>query len=148
MSEIIKGSPIRRNVLVNASGETDNGVSIKGSDIMQPVDIQSIYAQTVQGQNGTIIAPSTTNNSSFIDVFGFSEVAITLLLTGGSGNSKIECRWSHDGVNLHGWEEVLGNGTGTLRAVNVPIKARYISLSVVNGDTVPRTCSVWMYLKA
>jgi hypothetical protein len=51
-----------------ASSGLQRDVTIIGSDVIQPIDIQSHYQQTVQAHNGVVVPPSNgAAVSTFLD---------------------------------------------------------------------------------
>ncbi|HHB2481314.1 TPA: hypothetical protein ACORDH_002765 [Bacillus cereus] len=121
--------------------------NIDASDIMMPVDVQSHHAETIQTHNNVVIAPSVWNNGAWIDASGFDEIAVTMT-NNASTKNRVNIHWSHDGINHHGDESLLPEGTSTIRAEITKTKARYFRLCVNNGDTAPHNMSAWAYLKA
>ncbi|MCP1324265.1 hypothetical protein [Bacillus sp. S0628] len=121
--------------------------NIDASDIMMPVDLQSHHQETIQTHNNVVVAPTTWNNGAWIDTSGFNEVAITMS-NNASTKNKVNVHWSHDGVNSHGDESILEEGTSASRAGIVATKARYFRVCLNNGDVAPHNMSAWVYLKA
>jgi hypothetical protein len=122
-------------------------VNITGSDVMQPVEIQGRYAQTIQTHNAVNVGASGTSNSTWIDCNGFDRLAGTMK-NDASTNSSINVFWSNDGVTTHGNETVVAQNTLNLKSFETPIKSRYAMVVVSNSDTIAHTMSAWAYLKA
>ncbi|WP_066316994.1 hypothetical protein [Bacillus sp. FJAT-29814] len=121
---------------------------LMGSNVAQPTDIQSRYAQTIQTHNAVSVGASGTSDSSWIDADGFSEIGITLLNSGAT-SSKVHVLWSSDGVTWQGADyDVIATGTPQQRAGNIVVKARYFKIQLFNGHTASVTMSAWAYLKA
>lgn len=126
----------------------DFSVGISSSEIMQPVDIQSHYQQTIQGHVGVTIPPESYSSSVWIDTAGFNELAISVQCAS-SQSHAMTTDWSFDGVNPQGFESVKDlPSAGTRMTVSIPTKARYIKFNVRNNLTTPNTVSSWVYLKA
>jgi hypothetical protein len=119
--------------------------------IIQPIEIQSHYAQTIQTHNAVSVAISTWSNGSWIDTDGFNSLDVTLL-NDNTTASALEVHWSNDGVTLHAKETGIVSATGNNVRCNVneiPTKARYVRISVNNADSaLAHTMSAWAYLKA
>lgn len=121
-------------------------VSITEATIMQPIDIQSRFSQTIQTHNAVSVAAGATNTSvTWVDCAGFDSVSVTLLneavvISNGS------ISWSHDGNNTHGIETIMTNNTDRYRVTRTTVKARYAKLNIQNSDTSARTMSTWLYL--
>jgi hypothetical protein len=145
--------PDSQAIPVKISGADANGgainTNVKSSEIIQPVDIQARYAQTIPTHSGVIVTPSGSNaNASWIDCNGFSDIAITLSNSGATP-TRVNIYWSHDGATLQGIDvSALPSASNQYRAANIPIKARYAKLEVVNENASPATISTWTYLKA
>lgn len=123
-------------------------INVNASAVIQPVDVQARYAQTIQTHSATVITPSTTSvQSSWMDCNGFDKVAITLL-NDAATSSDSSISWSHDGSTVQGKETVLASASQKERCGVVDIKARYAKVSVTNFDAAPHTISAWVYLKA
>jgi hypothetical protein len=144
MSVTIQGYKTGQDVYI--MGGSANAV-ITGSDVMQPVDIQSHYSQTIQTHTASVVPPSSWNGPLWIDTNGFSEIAVTFL-NDAATTSSISIEWSNDGTTKQGTESVAPNGAFKERVASVPTKARYARVAVWNGDTVAHTISTWAYLKA
>lgn len=130
---------------VTADGNQKTALS--ESAVILPVDIQARYQQTIQTHTGASVTPSGWLPSTAIDTSGFSEIGITIFNDATTSNSVV-LEWSHDGVTKHGGEIVLASSARKDGAVTVPTKARYVKVSLNNGDTAPHTMSAWAYLKA
>ena len=124
--------------------------SIESSNIMQPVDIQSHYQQTVQTHTGAMIAPGVWSTpSTWVDCAGFDNVALNMS-NDATTATRVHMLWSNDGVTGIGTDyDVLPNASGyQTRSAIVGTKARYCKPSILNGDAAPHTMSAWVYLKA
>jgi hypothetical protein len=130
--------------------DTNNPLPIKhsASDIIQPVEVQSRYAQTIQAFNAVSVAISgQSTQSSWIDCDGFNELAFTCL-NDASTNSGVDVQWSNDGVAIHGVDRG-SSSTEKFKTGNVSTKARYAKLALNNSDSaLAHTMSAWIYLKA
>jgi len=120
---------------------------ITGSDVMQPVDIQSHYQQTIQTHAGVMVAPSVGSGSVWLDTTGFNEIAFTIANDATTATS-IDVTWSHDGTSTHGVEYGVIPGTPRYKAISMATKARYVKLTITNTDTAAHTVSAYAYLKA
>jgi hypothetical protein len=143
-------------VIYDAQGrgiDTNNPLPIKhsASDIIQPVEVQSKYAQTVQTHNAVSVALSSwSTESAWHDCDGFDKIAVSVL---NDGNFACKCNvmWSNDGITKHGEETVASIATAisTVCQGIVDIKARYFKLSLNNQESaLAHTMSAWSYLKA
>jgi hypothetical protein len=145
--------PDSQAIPVKISGADSTGgavnTNVKGSDIIQPVDIQARYAQTIQMHNAVSVPATTgTSASAWIDCNGFSEIAYTLMNDAGTTNYA-DIHWSHDGVTYHSAEfGALPSNNAQRKAVNTPVKARYSRLNIANTDASAHIMSSWAYLKA
>jgi hypothetical protein len=141
-------------VIYDAQGrgiDTNNPLPIRhsASDIIQPVEVQSKYASTVQTHNAVSVAISTGSTSTtWIDCDGFDKLAVTHL-NDASTASNCNVFWSNDGTTQHATDQNITNGTSNQKAGIVDVKARYAKLYLYNGDTaLAHTMSAWVYLKA
>jgi hypothetical protein len=130
----------------DASGGSVN-TNLASTTIMQPVDIQSHYSQTIQTHAAAVVPPSSWNGPTWIDTNGFNEIAVSLL-NDSATTSSISIEWSNDGTTKHGTESVAPNGAFKERVGSATTKARYAKVSIWNGDTIAHTMSAWAYLKA
>jgi hypothetical protein len=121
-------------------------VQLNGSNIAQPTDIQSRYAQTIQTHNAVSVGASSISYGSWIDADGFDKVGITFK-NDGSVTSTIYVYYSNDGVSECGFDTIPTATNATKKAV-FDIGARYVRVGVHNGDTAAHTMSAWAYLKA
>lgn len=125
-------------------------VNIVGTDIMQPIDIQSHYQQTIQTHTGAMVAPNGTSLSAvWVDTSGFDRIGVTLL-NDANASSRLHIHWSNDGITTHGFDvDICPASTYRQRAGETTAKARYMKIEVQNADTTtPHTMSAWAYLKA
>jgi hypothetical protein len=145
-----------RSQIVGNSGNTAEVASdgsqlmqLTGSNMIQPTEIQSRYATTIQTHNAVSVGASSSSNSSWIDCDGFTDLAITLK-NDAVTTAVVDIDWSHDGTTQHGRDisSPIPSGTGIVRSATTPIKGRYARISVFNGDTISHTMSAWAYLKA
>jgi hypothetical protein len=139
-------------VKIAGADDTSSGalnVNLANTGIILPVDSQARYGQTIPTHSGVIVTPSGSNaNASWIDCNGFSDIAITLSNSGATP-TRVNIYWSHDGATLQGIDvSALPSASNQYRAANIPIKARYAKLEVVNENASPATISTWTYLKA
>jgi hypothetical protein len=140
-------------VIYDAQGrgiDTNNPLPIKhsASDIIQPVEVQSHYASTVQTHNAVSVpANNSSRMTTFIDCDGFDKVSITLSNDSATA-SYISLIWSNDGVSNHGLEDNLASNALQQKAYLTDVKSRYLKVQVANTDTVAHTISAWAYLKA
>lgn len=136
--------------------DADSGalpVTLTASDIMQPVEIQSRIATTIQTHNGVTVSPNgNSSNPAFVDANGFNDIAITVLNDSNTAQFAVTILWSNDGVNVHGAETVLNSAVAVWsnsRSAQVASKARYFKIILLNSDTAnPHIMSAWAYLKA
>jgi hypothetical protein len=127
----------------------ERDVTVIGAEVIQPVDIQSRYSQTIQLLNAVSNVANGWSNSAFIDTDGFDVIAITYM-NDAATTSRALLQWSNDGVNIHGEDAVtLPTTTGTKLVGDTRTRARYVRLGIWNGDTtLAHTMSAWAYLKA
>jgi hypothetical protein len=124
------------------------GASLEESQVTLPTDIQTHLQQIIQTHAGVTVAPSTWNNSGWIDTDGFDKIAINLK-NDAAVNSQITADWSHDnGSTIIGNETPLATSNGQTRATIIDTKCRYIRINVQNGDAASHVISTWAYLKA
>lgn len=117
---------------------------------LNPMLIKTLSRQqkTVQLFNAVSMpATNGSSTSSWIDTQGFVDLAYTFA-SDASGNNNTDIYWSHDGINIHGYEVGLTTSTSRNRAYHTPIKARYMRAVIYNTDASPKTMSAWAYLKA
>jgi hypothetical protein len=129
-------------------GGSANAV-ITGSDVMQPVDIQSHYQTTIQTHTGVMAAPNSWNTAAaWIDTIGFDRIAVTLS-NDAAVQSSVNIMWSHDGTNSQGEDSgVITTGTAIRKAGETATKARYAKVSISNADAAAHTMNAWAFLKA
>jgi hypothetical protein len=126
----------------------EGDISLKESQIIQPVDVQARYGQTIQTHNAVSVGANGTSDSVWIDCGGFDKLAITLL-NDANAESLMFASWSNDGINTHGYETVGAKSVIKQNQGEVPVKARYVKVRIQNYDaTVSHTMSAWAYLKA
>lgn len=137
------------NLKYNANGDVVGAVEINGTTIMQPIDIQSRLATTIQTHNAVSVAATTgISTSSVIDCAGYDQLAITFQSDAVASN-QVEVVWNNVGTSINQGSEVpLATSTARYRAAIVPIKARYCTIVIYNTDAAAHTISVWAYLKA
>jgi hypothetical protein len=129
------------------------GVDVKSSQIIQPVDIQARYAQTIQTQPGVSILPTQANVGSWIDshVNGapLTYLGVTASMASGTGMT-VKVSYSHDGTNIIS-ETVVYDGTGSAFGTDkdIQLPSRYFRITIINKDAAtPKTTSAYAYLKA
>jgi hypothetical protein len=132
----------------NSAGGAIN-TNITGSEVMQPVDIQSRYQQTIQSHAGVMVAPNVWSSmTGWIDTNGFDSIALTVK-NDAATNAKGNIDWSHDAANTHGSDIVIPTSANFTLAGSVPTKARYAKVVIQNQDAAAsHTLSAWAYLKA
>lgn len=140
------------SVIHDANGRgisSDNPLSVKaaGSDVIQPVDIQARYQQTVQTHNAVSVATGAWSAGSWIDAQGYDKVAVTFVNDASTSNA-FNIHWSNDGVNVH-YDESLGTpSTASKRGAETATKTRYMRVALLNQDAAAHIMSSWAYLKA
>jgi hypothetical protein len=122
-------------------------VTVAESTILQPVDIQARYSQTIQTHNAVSVGANGWGASSWIDCNGFDKLALTLL-NDASTASKAVIHWSHDGITHHGETSILSSEATAKRTSITDVQARYARININNADTVSHIMSAWVYLKA
>ena len=131
----------RTSAMHHSTGEaitTTNGL---------PTAVVSSTQQTIQTHNAISVPLSNANSSAWIDTNGFNEMSITYMNDATASNS-LELDWSNDGVTKHGWETPLASATSSRRVATLPTRARYVQVTVKNGDTTAaHVMSAWLYLK-
>lgn len=135
---------------INTKGDVVTPVEVYGSTIMQPVDIQSRLATTIQTHNAISIAGTNgfSNGANiWIDCNGYDRIGITMTSDAATSN-VINLLWSNDGTNDQGFEVIGGSSAIQRRALETAIKARYLKVQLQNGDAAAHTMSGWVYLKA
>jgi hypothetical protein len=132
-----------------ASSGLQRDVTIIGSDVIQPIDIQSHYQQTIQTHNAVSIALNSASMSSYIDTDGFDKVSI-LLKGDSSFSNSVDIYWSVDGTSDVGADyAIIPVGTRSVGDAIIDTRARYFRLNVKNMDTaLAHTMSAYVYLKA
>ena len=134
--------------------DTDGLIGVKGqlqvgmtsSEIMQPVDIQSHYQQTIQTHSGAMIPPATWSQGNWIDTNGFDKIAYTMV-NDANVSSKFNLQWSNDGTSNH-HDQSIDTTANLRKGGEVPTLARYVRVVVRNDDTAPHTFNTFIYLKA
>jgi hypothetical protein len=131
-----------------AKSGLERDVTVIGADIIQPVDIQSHYSQTIVGHNAVSIPTVSFTSSAWIDTDGFDKAGISIHIDA-SITHQASIHWSTDGVNVHS-KDIAVFPTSTLpdRTLETGTRMRYMRLEFYNGDTVAHTMSSWFYLKA
>lgn len=137
--------------LVPDENGNDPFVQISGTNIMQPIDIQSHLQTTVQTHNAVSVTASTTNASAtWNDASGFTSLSVTILNDATTSNGLL-VYWSNDGSTIHGVDQAINDGAPSFsnaKAANIPVKARYFKIAVRNLDTIAHTMSAWAFLIA
>lgn len=137
--------------LVPDENGNDPFVQISGTNIMQPIDIQSHLQTTIQTHNAVSVPASGASvQASWMDCNGFDQLNGTILNDGNAGqNITVQVLWSNDGVTNHGTETPITASTAQRNAFRTSIKARYAKFSLVSGDvTNAHTLSAWAYQTA
>lgn len=130
------------------SGNPIPKTSFGFSSVQVPTEIQSRTTKTIQTHTATSIgAGATTANAAFIDVDGYSELAVTMLNDAGTA-TIVYAYWSNDGTTTHGIEQIIATGTSMQRVGIVTTKARYVKVAINNTDTASHVISAWAFLKA
>jgi hypothetical protein len=134
---------------VDKTSKSVSNVNVASSDIIVPTDKQSGLQKTIQTHNAVSVALSSNSlQSTWVDCDGFDKLAVTLL-NGTVGQMSADVYWSNDGTNNHGFTKDVVNINSTLGSGVTDIKARYVKLAVVNGDsTAAHIMSAWAYLKS
>lgn len=130
----------------NGDGTVSQRVSLSGSNVIQPVDIQSRYSQTIQTHNAVSVGANNYSVGSWIDTNGFDKIAVSLL-NDGAFICSIDVHWSNDGVTQHSWETGASSSGSSKNAI-FDTKARYARVKLVNGEAAAHVMSAWVYLKA
>lgn len=128
----------------------NQNVVISGSDILQPVDLQSHLQTMIQTHNAVSVALSGGwSQGSWFDTNGFDRLAWNFK-NDASTNSDFYVDWSTDGTNAGqcGSDAVSLAGTANMKSGIVDTKARYARVALRNNDTVAHTMSAWAFLKA
>jgi hypothetical protein len=125
-----------------------NPLRVKATtDDIIPVDIQAHLASTIQTHNAVSVGAGLWSHSTWIDCDGFDKLAFNLL-----NDASTSCigyvKWSTDGVNEHGFDEILPSVALDKRSAEIGVKLRYAKLSIKNGDTISHIMSGYAYLKA
>jgi hypothetical protein len=100
-------------------------------------------------QNAVSISASGTSNSAFYDTYGYSDIAVTMI-NDASTSSSGSLKWSHDpsGAPVVMDDTIIASNTLNRKGAITSTKARYVQVSIANGDTASHTMSAWIYLKA
>lgn len=119
------------------------------SDIIQPVDVQAHYQQTIQTHNAVSVPTVAWSiQSSYMDCDGFDKIAINMINDAGT-TASANIIWSTDGVTQHGEDSgVIPSNATQRKSAITDIKARYAKVSIYNSDTISHTISAWAFLKA
>ena len=121
---------------------------IIATDIQLPTEIQSRRTQTIQTHNAVSIIASGNSNSAWISTDGFDRIAISFL-NDASTTSTAHVYWSFTGTTVQGADySAIASSTVKERTAEISVKAPYVMVSIVNGDTASHTMSAWVYLKA
>jgi hypothetical protein len=132
----------------NGDGTVSQRVSLTGSNVIQPSDIQSHYQQTIQTHNAVSVPLNSNSVGIWLDTDGFSDLALNFMNDANTAN-HVDIQWSNDGATIHSLETPLTNVARQYGAVNIPTKARYARVKVYNDDAaLAHTMSAWAYLKA
>jgi len=122
-------------------------VSIEDSGGAAQIDVQYRKQQAIQTHAPVSVAANGTANGTYIDTYGFNEIAVTLTNDAATSN-QVHFHWSNDnGVTLHALE-MMPTSTISSSAVITQTKARHVRVVLKNGDgAAPHTMSAWAYLK-
>jgi hypothetical protein len=124
-------------------------VTLAGSNVINPVDIQARYAQTIQPHSVVNIPAYERSYSQWIDVSGFNEIEISVIGEGDVFDCYIE--FSHDANRVvysdaysyhHDGGQIDLEGTFSQK-----VKTRYVRLIIMNGQSGTLVSSSWLYLK-
>jgi hypothetical protein len=145
--------PDSQAIPVKIAGADSNGgainTNVKSSDIIQPVDIQSRYAQTVQAHNTVNIPAYDRSYSQWIDVSGFNEIEITTIGQGDIFDCYIE--FSHDTNRVVFTDAFSYNNEGSQidseGAFSQKVRTRYVRVIIMNPSSGVLVSSSWLYLK-
>jgi hypothetical protein len=124
-------------------------VSLAGSNVIQPVDIQARYATTIQTHNAVSVSASGSAAGSWIDCSNFTEIGITVMNDAATSNGAY-LDYSNDGVTIHGQDinNIITTNNQARKGNNKPIISKYVRVVLVNADVAAHTMSAWAYLKA
>jgi hypothetical protein len=124
-------------------------VSLAGSNVIAPVDIQARYAQTIQSHSVVNIPANDRSYSQWIDVSGFNEIEITAIGEGDIFDCYIE--FSHDANRIvfsdafsyhHEGSQIDSEG-----AFSQKVRTRYVRIVIMNPSPGVLVSSSWLYLK-
>lgn len=133
-----------RALSVDTSGRLNTVTA--SATIMQPVDIQSRFSQTIQTQNAVSVAANGgAAYSAWVDCAGFDSISVTLV-NDAATSCGVTIFWSNDGANDQGPETMLAQAAARYRIARTTVKARYVRISPYNSDTIAHTMSTWTYL--
>lgn len=132
----------------NNSGDVVTPVEVYGSNIMQPVDIQSHLQTTIQTHNAVSV-PATTGLGIgvWIDTNGYDQVAVTFMNDAATA-SQVNIEWSNDAATRHGIDILIASGTLKERSGLTGTRARFTRVVLLNTDAAAHVMSAWIYLKA
>lgn len=105
-------------------------------------------SQTIQTHNAVVVTPTGSTSTSYIDCLGYSSIAFSYATDSGSVPSGMYITWSHDGTSGFASETPFANSNRPNGATEYTTKARYVRVTLTNGDTVNHTMSAWVFLKA
>jgi hypothetical protein len=114
---------------------------------IQPVEIQSRYASTIQTHNAVSVGASSWSYSSWYDCDGFDKVGVKMK-NDASTPTALNIQWSDDNSTTMYDEALVGSGTPNTKGAISDIKGRYARIGILNNDTVAHTVSSSMYLKS
>jgi hypothetical protein len=135
--EIQQGSGGAANVILN------------GSNVINPVDIQARYSQTIQTHSVVNIPDYDRSYSQWIDVSGFNEIEITAIGEGEPFDCYIE--FSHDANRIVFTDafsyHTEGGQIDSEGGFSQKVRTRYIRIIIMNGAPGVLVSSSWLYLK-
>jgi hypothetical protein len=125
-------------------------VTLAGSNVIQPMDIQARYAQTIQTHSVVNIPAYDRSYSQWVDVSGFNEIEISAIGQGDIFDCYIE--FSHDTNRVvmsdaysyhHEGSQIDSEG-----GFSQKVKTRYVRIVIMNGsNSGVLVASSWLYLK-
>jgi hypothetical protein len=142
------GKPMPKVSIAGADSSSGAlGVDVKSSQIIQPVDVQARYSQTIQTHNAVSVPTLTLSVGTWIDAGGFDKLAYTAKTDVASHSWEVSIEWSHDGVSVAA-VEYGGVTSNQYKLSELSTKARYARLRIYNNDAVTHVMSMWAHLKA
>jgi hypothetical protein len=118
----------------------------QGSNIMQPTDIQSVYAKPIQTHNNVTVSASTEDVSAqWEEAIGFSKISLTVS-SDAPHAMKVSIHWSHDKLTWHGEDIDVIDTTNQRDAGTTQVKADFFKVAVLNGDASSHDITTFAYL--